>query len=229
MLPSFPLCIEWLNFDPSDSNPGNLCAVGTMEPIIEVWDLDICNGLESAYVLGEQKLKKKKKLKKPKGTLRRGHSDAVLTLSWNESYQHILGSGSADHSVLLWDLNIGKPSEDIKVFKEKVQAIQWHPFEAHSLLTGSCDKQTRVFDCRANPSSNCLAWQHTDEVESVAWNTFEPFCYLAGTSDGYLTYVDCRNQAEPLWSFKAHEKEVTGNLFLTITSKQIFSYIIYYF
>lgn len=56
-----------------------------------------------------------------------GHTDAVLALAWNENYNHVLGSGSVDESVLLWDLNIGKPSEDIRVFKEKV-SLQL-PFE----------------------------------------------------------------------------------------------------
>lgn len=60
ILPWFPLCIEWLSHDPSDPNPGNLCALGGMDPVIQVWDLDIENCLEPAFKLGKKPNKKKK-------------------------------------------------------------------------------------------------------------------------------------------------------------------------
>jgi hypothetical protein len=49
-----------------------------MQPVIQVWDLDIINCTEPAFELG---LKGKKK-KKIKGF---GHKDAVLALSWNKN------------------------------------------------------------------------------------------------------------------------------------------------
>lgn len=54
----------------------NFCAVGSMSPIIDVWDLDLVNCLVPAYKLG-------KKGSRKKGTARVGHHDAVLDLSWN--------------------------------------------------------------------------------------------------------------------------------------------------
>ena len=58
---------------------GNLLAVGSMSPAIEVWDLDVVNVLEPAYKLGT----KGKKKKKIAGV---GHKDAVLSLAWNREY-----------------------------------------------------------------------------------------------------------------------------------------------
>lgn len=41
-LPSYPICIEWLDFNPNDSeNRGNFAAVGTLTPEIEFWDLSV--------------------------------------------------------------------------------------------------------------------------------------------------------------------------------------------
>ena len=38
MLPAFPLSLAWMNCRPSgDAEPGNLAAVGTMSPGVEIW------------------------------------------------------------------------------------------------------------------------------------------------------------------------------------------------
>merc|ERR1712112_120516 len=83
LLPSFPLALEWLSFDPESDTRGNMVAVGTMQPVIEVWDLDLVDCLEPAFKLG-------RKGKKKKGIPGVGHKDAVLSLSWNTNCDHVL-------------------------------------------------------------------------------------------------------------------------------------------
>jgi periodic tryptophan protein 1 len=51
-----------------------------------------------------------------------------------------MASGSADQTVLLWDLSSGMIATTLSSFEEKVQTLHWHPFEAQTLLVGSCDK-----------------------------------------------------------------------------------------
>ena len=200
LLPSFPLCVEWLNYDPADSKPSNLCAIGNMTPIIEVWDLDVIDCLEPAYKLGS-KPNKKKNLK------RVGHRDAVLDLAWNENYVHVIASGSADRTVLLWDLENGTPVNKFAAFNENVQSLTWHPQETHQLLTGSADKVVRLFDCRYETIAK--SWTALGEVEKVLWNHFNPYYCLISTDNGYIQYVDIRKD-EPIWNSQAHAKEVTG-------------------
>ncbi|CAH1183768.1 unnamed protein product [Ceutorhynchus assimilis] len=72
LLPSFPLCLEWLNYEKGQA-AGNYCAVGSMSPVIDVWDLDIMNCLEPAFKLGKVASAKKKRAAI-------GHKDAVLAL-----------------------------------------------------------------------------------------------------------------------------------------------------
>ncbi|XP_034946754.1 periodic tryptophan protein 1 homolog [Chelonus insularis] len=200
LLPAFPLCLEWLNFDPSDAKPANFCAIGNMTPIIEVWDLDLIDGLEPAFKLGS-KPNKKKQLK------RIGHKKAVLDLAWNHNFTHVLASGSVDETVLLWDLENGTPVTKLSQFNEKVQSIQWHPKETQKLLTGCADKTVKVFDCRVDDTFK--SWETTGEVERVLWNHFDPNYFFISTDNGNIEYIDSR-QGKHLWEVKAHEKEVTG-------------------
>ncbi|XP_021926363.1 periodic tryptophan protein 1 homolog isoform X2 [Zootermopsis nevadensis] len=200
LLPAFPLCIEWLSHDPGEGKPGNLCAVGSMSPVIDVWDVDIVNCLEPVFRLGRRANKRKE-------TAKYGHRDAVLGLSWNANVTHVMASGSADRTVLLWDLNSGQIAATLSAFQEKVQTLQWHPFEGQTLLVGSCDKLARVFDCRMEDSHR--DWSVSGEVEHVLWNHFSPFHFLVSTNSGSVHCVDCRSDA-PLWELNAHSKEVTG-------------------
>lgn len=53
LLPSFPLCVAWLDCSTSGSaERSNVAAIGTMEPGIELWDLDVVDAVEPAATLG---------------------------------------------------------------------------------------------------------------------------------------------------------------------------------
>ena len=74
MLPAFPLCLAWMNYDPSQKQEkSNMVAVGTFDPAIEIWDLDVIDTVLPVAVLGgedpeaepaEDSTGKKKKKKK---------------------------------------------------------------------------------------------------------------------------------------------------------------------
>ncbi|KAK9811052.1 hypothetical protein WJX73_009420 [Symbiochloris irregularis] len=119
LLPEFPLCLTWLDCPPSSSGrvSGNLAAVGSMGPGIEIWNLNVVDTVEPLACLGgpetsaageaagdgsaedgQKTTKKKKKKRKP--ALREGsHTDAVLGLAWNAAFRNVLASGSADKQV----------------------------------------------------------------------------------------------------------------------------------
>ena len=60
-----------------EGRTGNYLAVGSMAPIIDIWDVDMVGALEPEFTLGRKKSKKKK-------LAAIGHKDAVLSLSWNK-------------------------------------------------------------------------------------------------------------------------------------------------
>lgn len=98
-------------------------AIGSMAPDIELWDLDVLESLEPAFVLAGDVGKSSKKKKKKRKSVVKGHSDAVLDLSWNKNQRQALASASADFTLGLWDLEQGEmvtsfPHEE-KVYKCK--------------------------------------------------------------------------------------------------------------
>ena len=201
MLPNVPLCLEWLDFPPatstrhSKSEFGNYIAVGTLDPEIEIWTLDVVEMMWPDAVLGRpdnippraafssRSGKKKGKKSKPKKYSPEHHVDAVLGLSWNKVQRNLLASASADKTVKLWDLSRslhgaeGESGGDraIRSFDalhtDKVQAVQWNPNEPTVLLTGSYDRTVRIFDSRA--SEKGVGALVGSDVEALRWDPWE--------------------------------------------------------
>ena len=209
MLPNFPLCLEWLNYPPSTSTNdadtmdtsnsthqqfGNYIAVGTLDPEIEIWSLDVVEGMYPEMVLGRPDKtaahvptplgtgKKKRKKDKPRTVSATHHVDAVLSLTWNRTHRNLLASASADRTVKLWDLSRGMRDGEgndsgaairsfDKIHKDKVQALQWNQQEPTVLLSGSFDRTVRVFDSRA-PTAGVGAFLGAD-VEALRWDPWE--------------------------------------------------------
>lgn len=182
MLPSFPLCLEWLDYPPvSDSSSrsetaptnafGNYVAVGTLDPEIEIWSLDTIDAMYPTTVLGRPDKTKahvpvalgtgKKKRKKTKERAKDDtcHVDAVLGLSWNKKMRNLLASASADRTVKLWDLSR-------------------HPLGAEG--TGEGGGAIRSFNV------------HKDKVQAVQWNASEPSVLLTGSYDRTVRTFDSR-------------------------------------
>ena len=204
MLPNFPLCLEWLDFSPTSSSPrstsspngpdgpgfGNYIAVGTLDPEIEIWSVDVLEAMYPASILGRPDQtkahvpvpsgagKKKRKKAKHRQVESSYHVDAILGLSWNKSQRNLLASASADRTVKIWDLSRdptmngeGGAIHSFNVHKDKVQAVEWNDKEPTVLLTGSYDRTVRTFDSRS-PKVGVGAIVGSD-VEALRWDPWE--------------------------------------------------------
>lgn len=199
-----------------------MAAVGTMEPGIELWDLDILDAVEPVACLGgpcnaasmdvdaaeSVSKKKKKKKKKHAQQLKDGsHTDAVLGLAWNQEFRNVLASASADTTVKVWDLATQQCNHTLEHHRDKVQAVQWHPTQHATLLSGGFDRQAAVVDMRT-PDGTPLLVPVSADVEAVAWAGDSQF--LVSSEDGMVALFDTRVTGKkgrtPVWRLQAHDK-----------------------
>ncbi|KAH9949990.1 transducin family protein/WD-40 repeat family protein [Amylocystis lapponica] len=210
LLPSNPLCLEWLDFPPASSassqvQSSNFIAVGTLEPEIEIWSLDVVDAAYPAAVLGRLDKsaahvpvpagtgKKKRRKEKARPTSAAHHVGAVLALAWNRTHRNLLASGSADRTVKLWDLNRAAGGDALRSFdvhRGEVQAVQWNAAEPTVLVTGSYDRTVRTFDTRA-PGAGVGAVVGAD-VEAIRWDPWEAHGFYVSLENGLVLNFDAR-------------------------------------
>uniref|UniRef100_A0A7S4DP22 Anaphase-promoting complex subunit 4 WD40 domain-containing protein n=1 Tax=Lotharella globosa TaxID=91324 RepID=A0A7S4DP22_9EUKA len=240
VLPSFPLALEYLSDgDVKSSERKNLVAVGTFEPGIEIWDLDVVGGIEPVATLGGRNAppppssssfgSKKKRggggLKDSIfGKIKKGsHRMGVMSLSWNRHNRAHLASGSADRTLKCWDLSKQKCLSTYTHHKNKVQCVQWNPKEAFFLLSGGYDQRCACLDVRDQKSTKYF--QVDGEVQDVSWNPSNPAIFVASTDKGSLIFYDVRktssssgkgkraNASKPLCTIGAHDGEASSVAF----------------
>jgi periodic tryptophan protein 1 len=137
--------------------------VGTFEPAIEIWNLDVMDPLEPSAVLGGYAETSKPKKKKNPAMKPGSHTASVLGLSWNRVYRPALASASADCTVKIWDITTQTCSHTFTQHTDKVQTVQWHQQQAWLLASGSFDHTACLFDCRS--ASVSAVYQLTSDVE----------------------------------------------------------------
>ncbi|KAK5713636.1 rRNA-processing protein [Elasticomyces elasticus] len=225
MLPAIPLCVEWLDTRPNkNSEQGNFAAVGTMDPDIELWDLDIVDCMFPTAILGQGSndaggaplepatRKKKRKIKKANDSY---HVDSVLSLAANRTHRHLLASASADKTTKLWDLNTCTAAHSYTHHTDKVCALSWHPTQSSVLLSGSYDRTIVAADMRA-PNTTVPRWGVESDVEQVRWDPHDDNQFYVSTENGVLHCFDARQlpsspeKSKATWRLQAHEKSLSS-------------------
>ncbi|RYO87263.1 hypothetical protein DL766_010316 [Monosporascus sp. MC13-8B] len=226
MLPAIPLCVEWLDIPvakPSveQDSTANFVAIGTMDPDIEVWDLDTVDCMYPNAILGQggnppkDEEKKKKKKKKSKKANDEYHIDAVLSLAANRKHRNLLASASADKTVKLWDLNTTKCAKSYSYHTDKVCSLAWHSVESTVLLSGSYDRTVVAADMRA-PEAQAPRWGVESDVENVRWDPHDQHYFYVSTENGIIHYHDVRNApssptaSKPVWTLQAHDQSLSS-------------------
>ncbi|KAL1305667.1 hypothetical protein AAFC00_007260 [Neodothiora populina] len=235
MLPAIPLAVEWLDMPVNKKgttaeSKGNYVAVGTMDPDIEIWDLDTIDSMYPAAILGQgtaessaaaalsTQKKKKKKAKNAEKINANYHTDAVLSLSANRAHRNLLASASADTTVKLWDLTTCTAAKSYQYHSDKVCSLHFHPNPSHAtiLLSGSYDRTVCAADLRLSEMDKIPRWGVDSDVENVRWDPFDEHKFYTSTESGILYCFDARNApsdpagTKPLWRLQAHESSLSS-------------------
>ncbi|KTW29294.1 hypothetical protein T552_01249 [Pneumocystis carinii B80] len=216
MLPSIPLSLEWFGYKPNSESggSGNFAAVGTLDPDIEIWDLDIIDPFYPVAILGNSKVKRDMK-KKSKKVNSKYHVDSVLSLSINKVCKNMLASGSADTSIKIWDLDSCVCTNSYVHHLDKVSYIEWHPSEETLLLSGSHDHTSLLYDVRSS-AKDALRWNVKSDIESTRWDLYDFHYFYISTSSGIVYLFDVRKPPSnseylnPVWTLKAHDGPVSA-------------------
>lgn len=204
LLDSYPLALEWI---PSVAgNSGNFMAIGSFNPTIDIWNMDILDVSVPCSVLGVTKKNKRGK----KGMT---HTEAVMALNRNRGQTHVLASGSADCTVKLWDLNEEKGLESFSHHTDKVQCVKWHPAEHAIMMTAAFDRKLAVLDVRQGAKSAIMT-QLTADAECAIWSVQNPMQCFVSSEDGHVKCVDIRNvskgKTDTVWDLQAHQTACSG-------------------
>ncbi|XP_071730511.1 uncharacterized protein [Rutidosis leptorrhynchoides] len=219
LIPAFPLCTAWLDCPIKGGEKGNFIAVGSMEPSIEIWDLDVMDEVQPSLILGgyDEKKKKKKKGKKTEKSVKYkedSHTGAVLSLAWNKGFRNILASASADKLVKIWDVATGKCKLTMEHHTDKVQAVAWNHHEHEVILSGSFDHTVVMRDGRV-PAHSGFKWSVGADVECLAWNPHDQHSFVVSLENGTVVGFDIRTatsnsaaELKPNFTLHAHDKAV---------------------
>lgn len=200
-LPDFPLCLAWTDCPPylagdnSQVNIGNFIAVGTFNPVIEIWNLDVLDPLEPSATLGGKVVGKKHKKTGEQVYTKDTHQDSVMGLSWNKHFRQAMASCSADTTVKIWDITTQLCSHTFTHHTGKVQSVIWNDETPSLLASGSYDKTLALVDCRSGTVSPSIARLSAD-VESMAWDPFQAYHLYVSMENGEVACVDIRMNDE---------------------------------
>eukprot|EP01105_Mastigella_eilhardi_P006396 TRINITY_DN17994_c0_g1_i1.p1 TRINITY_DN17994_c0_g1~~TRINITY_DN17994_c0_g1_i1.p1 ORF type:complete len:536 (-),score=178.47 TRINITY_DN17994_c0_g1_i1:508-2115(-) len=190
ILPAFPLCLAWMDMTPQSPQgaTGNYVAVGTFEPGIELWNLDIVDPVAPVGVLGgpagegagaaqlddddfdmDDKPRKKKKKNAKKGK-KGGLSKRKLPSKVR------LKPGSHTDSVL---------------------ALSWNSTQRNLIASASADKTVKLWDATTLGVVHTYT-HHSDKVQCVLWNPRESSVCLTAAFDRTACLLDVRVEKPPL-------------------------------
>mmetsp|Transcript_4984 Transcript_4984/g.7191 ORF Transcript_4984/g.7191 Transcript_4984/m.7191 type:complete len:540 (+) Transcript_4984:677-2296(+) len=191
-LPSFPLCLSHGTINP-DGNAGNYIAVGTFDPAIEIWNLDVLDVLEPTCILGG------KDLSAGEEEWKRLNAETLSTPTHNTQNNHDSNKKSKNRKKKKKQQKQKQYSNGLVEgsHTDAIMALSWNTIHRQVLASGSADTTVKLWDVTSYSSSSSsppvtTLHHHTDKVQSVCWHPSEGSLLATGSYDRTVCLLDAR-------------------------------------
>ena len=188
---------------------GAVFSTGGWDNTVKIWSGNMV-GEEGKSEAGESAAKRSKGggvTRTPLQTLG-GHKEAVSGLAWMEA--NTLASASMDHTIKLWDVELGGLKHEI-VGNKAFFSLSHNPISG-SLLASSADRSVRMYDPRTGAEQivTSVFTSHTGWVSKVTWCQGSDNLFVTSSYDNLVKMWDARSSRTPLF-------DLSGSCHIMIT------------
>ena len=205
LLPAMPLCLEWGDCRPSTSKgdaKGSFVAVGTMDKHIEIWDLDVVDGLIPEAILGDDSLDEAEQAQGsvvPANDNASQHQNGVEAMSVDAEDAVDSSTTSKKKKKKKKKPKHSSIPEPLAVLPhahtDSVLSLSWNRVHRSLLASASADSTVKLWDLQSPACQRAIrSFQlHGEQkVQSVSWNPVEATVLLSGAWGGGVKIFDSR-------------------------------------
>ncbi len=174
-----------------------MCAIGTFDPEIEIWDLTTVDSLQPAAVLGgyeeedpeeaEMRAMAEAEMAGEAGGDREDEDTAALTKNQKKKRKKKLREKKKKAASKMPERKTLKEGSH----RDAVLSLAWNWEFRNVLASGSADKTLKIWDLEKLQCVQTLR-HHSDKVQSVSWNPSEAHVILSGGFDKRAFLSDMR-------------------------------------
>ncbi|KAF5299511.1 hypothetical protein FQR65_LT01094 [Abscondita terminalis] len=133
------------------------------------------------------------------------NSGTVSAINFHGTRKNLLGAGSEEGVVAVWDITRNKILSDLRAHKGPVTGVMFSPLRSDLLISSGLDRRLDFYDIDLKKNLIQIELQHC----ATSLDVSPCGMYLAvGSQTGNIVLYDTRNCAQPIIAFPAHKQKI---------------------